>query len=297
MSMLIENHQKRLIDFVNTTAQITGKRPILNGKSLDKDEDLIKAASNASTAEQLYKQSLSVFDNPEYIGDQYDDILGALLIKQKKVDDVVGYMKHANTIINNDLHYAAEVVDAKIAASNRKGQYDSHSLLFDEEGDFLSADKYAFVRTNRIIDANNETLRQAKESLPPSEEQNQRNAILNYMNAGKPGWKNLPVVAEKTGFQSGVKSKENPYGVIVPTNLREGNSIANLNFNKVKNDQIEQARVQLIRNAPYQQRVTLKNYNDIIPITLPSIYEINKGYFKGYNSFETIVGLTYDRRR
>lgn len=59
----------------------------------------------------------------------------------------------------------------------------------------------------------------------------------------------------------------------------------------------EKISIDYFRKFVIDNNVTLKNYNDIIPITLPSIYEINKGYFKGYNSFETIVGLTYDRRR
>jgi hypothetical protein len=55
--------------------------------------------------------------------------------------------------------------------------------------------------------------------------------------------------------------------------------------------------IEYFKQRVTEEKLTLENYHDKIINDLPTIYEINKGYFESYTSFEEIMGVTFDRRR
>ena len=55
--------------------------------------------------------------------------------------------------------------------------------------------------------------------------------------------------------------------------------------------------IEYFKQRVIEEKLTLENYHDKIINDLPTIYEINKGYFQSYTSFEEIMGVTFDRRR
>ena len=55
--------------------------------------------------------------------------------------------------------------------------------------------------------------------------------------------------------------------------------------------------IETFKQRVIEEKLTLENYHDKIINDLPTIYEINKGYFQSYTSFEEIMGITFDTRR
>lgn len=55
--------------------------------------------------------------------------------------------------------------------------------------------------------------------------------------------------------------------------------------------------IEYFKQRVTEEKLTLENYHDKIINDLPTIYEINKGYFQSHTSFEEIMGITFDRRR